>query len=138
MKILFNTAALALLLFSLFTTSCEKAKIAAIITPMSFTSTATTPGNNNPTVTTGNAVEVAVGTFVRIEPKISDEWKKCNGKWTITVEGAFTNDDYSCGKDEHTGVINFVPKKPGVYKIRFTYTCPDGSFTSNTITITAK
>jgi len=138
MKALLKTSALALLLISLFTTSCEKAKIAAIITPMGFTSTSNTPGNNNPTVVTGNAVEVAVDAMVRIEPKISDEWKKCNGTWTMTVEGAWTNDDYSCGKDEHTGVLNFIAKKPGVFKIKFKYTCPDGSFTSATITVTAR
>lgn len=137
MKALLKTSTLALLLICLFTTSCEKEKLAAILTPMGFTSTAT-QGNNNPTVVNGNSVEVAVGTFVRIEPIISDEWKKCKGTWTITVEGALSNDDYSIGKDEKTGVANFIPKKPGVYKIKFTYTCPGGSFTSGTITVTAR
>jgi hypothetical protein len=139
MKKLFTISAIALVLCGLFAVSCKKETIAAILAGINFkTSSTAALGNNNPTVTNGFNVEVSNGSFVRIEPLLPDEWKKCNGTWTQTIEGTWTNDDYSCGKDLHTGVVNFIPKKTGVFKITFTYTCPDGSKTSRTITITVK
>ena len=127
MKKLFKNAAIVLVLISFFATSCEKEKVIAILTPVGFTATYTPQGTNNPTVVKGDNVNVTTGTFIRIEPILPDEWKKCKGKWTHTVEGAWTNDDYSCVKDANTGVVNFIPKKKGTFKIKFTYTCPDGS-----------
>ncbi len=135
MKKLLKISTIALILFSFMATSCDKEKLAAILRPVSFNSTYTTQGNNKPIVVKKDTVEVTVGTFIRIEPVLGDEWKKCRGTWAHSVEGAWTSDDYSAGRDTNTGVMNFSPKKPGTFRIKFTYTCPDGSFTSKTITI---
>ena len=136
MKKLFKNAAIVLVLLSFFATSCEKEKAAPPAGAIGFKAACTPQGTNNSTVVNGDSVRVTTGTFIRIEPILSDEWKKCKGKWTHTVEGAWTNDDYSAGGDANTGVFNFTPHKKGTFKIKFTYTCPDGSSTSATITIT--
>jgi hypothetical protein len=130
MKKLFQSSAFALLFLGYFASSCEKAKVgpaaAVAVTPraIQFKSIYTPNGGNNQTIVSGDTVTVAIGTFIRIEPQLPDSIKKCNGTWTQTVAPPMTNDDYSAVKDLKTGVVNFIPKKPGTFTINFTYTCP--------------
>jgi hypothetical protein len=137
MKKLFKNAAILLVLISFFAISCKKEKPAPPPPAgnFGFTAACTPKGTNNTTQVNGDTVKVTTETTIRIEPLLPDAWKKCKGKWTHTVEGAWTNPDYSAGMDKNTGVVNFIPKKKGIFTIKFTYTCPDGSSTSATITI---
>ena len=120
MKKLFKNSAIVLVLISFFAVSCEKEKVApataaAVAIPgFGFKTAYTLAGTNNQNtkaVENGGSVSVTKETFIRIEPVLPDVWKKCNGTWTITIEGPWTNDDYSAVKDLKTGVINFIPKK---------------------------
>lgn len=136
MKKLITISAMALVLFSLFAVSCKKEKpVPPPAGSFAFKAACTPKGTNNTTLVNGDTVRVTVGTFARIEPILPDVWKKCKGKWSHTIEGAWTSADYASGSDANTGVFNFTPHKKGTFKIKFTYTCPDGSSISATITI---
>jgi hypothetical protein len=144
MKKLLKTSAFALIVLGFFASSCEKAKVApaaaVAVTPrvIQFKSICTPNGGNNQTVVSGDTVTAAIGTFIRIEPQLPDSVKKCNGTWTQTVAPPMTNDDYSAVKDLKTGVVNFIPKKPGMFTIIFTYTCPGKLPYTASITIIIK
>ena len=136
MKKLFKNSAIAWVLFSFFAISCEKEKpVPPPAGSFDFKTACTPRGTNNTTLVNGDSVTITTETFIRIEPILPDAWKKCKGKWSFTVEGTWTSADYSSGSDANIGFFNFTAHKKGTFKIKFTYTCPDGSFISATITI---
>lgn len=74
------------------------------------------------------------GKVIHLDPYLHGSGICCDGTWGYTVE--FGNKVYGSTQDPKTGEVTFIPGSPGTYKITITYTCPDGTKYSASITIT--
>lgn len=137
MKKLFSNSAIALVLFSFFAVSCDKVKPAPPVpAPMAMeAATNFTPkGETKPKVVKGD-LEGERGLAYYIVPKLTV--CKCIGVWTFDIT-APKNTNFNKEQDKKTGTVGFITMSGGTYKITITYTCPDGSSVSATVTITVK
>ena len=138
MKKLLKISTLALVMLSLFTTSCKKEDLPAAPPPppADEVKVTWTPENSSaPITTTGDIKDGEVGKDFTFEPKLGTPPCK-NGTWHLKVE-APEKQQFACVFGHmFTGkfIIRFFSK--GTYKVIFTYKCPDGSSASVSVNIT--
>jgi hypothetical protein len=138
MKKLFSISTIAVILLSFLVTSCDKETPVAPPVPAPMTMEATTTwtpnGETKPKVEKGD-FEGVRGMAYYIVPKLNV--CNCNGTWTYDVE-APKNTAFNKDQNKTTGTVGFITMSYGTYKIIITYTCPNGSSVSKTVTITVK
>lgn len=138
MKKLFTNSAMALILFSFAAVSCEKenpAPPAAAPIVMETKTTWTPGGTTTPKTVKGDVEEGERGIVYMIEPKLSV--CNCMGKWSHSV-ARLNNNVYTSRTDERNGAVYFSSLISGTYVITITFTCPDKSSVSTTVSITVK
>lgn len=136
MKKLLKYSAMAFILF--IAASCEKenpAPPAPVPMVMEASTSFTAPGATKPTIVKGDIEEGVRGITYTIKPVLNV--CNCAGIWTFKV-AELNNNQYSGGVDKRNGEVRFMSMLSGTYKITITFTCPDGSSVSTTVSITVK
>ena len=139
MKKLFKTSMPVLFLLSLVFTSCDKEEVknpapanpnnAVFWINYKWTNAAGVAKSGS-----GDIKDGEKGKAYKLDPYLHGAGICNNGQWSYKVE--FGNKDYIASQDPKTGEVTFVPGSTGTYTITITYTCPDGTKYSATITIT--
>lgn len=140
MKKLCKLSTLALILFSIVATSCEKETPAAPApapAPMTMetTTTFTPAGTTTPKIVKGDIEEGERGVLYVIVPKINV--CNCAGTWSYTM-APMNNPQYIHKMDVRNGAVSFSAAVSGTYKFTITFKCPNGSSVSTVVTITIK
>lgn len=138
MKKLFKSFIPVLALVSLFLSSCDKEQPGDGKATMSikYNYTATQP-NQGSGSGSGNIANGIVHAVYILDPYLHGSGVCANGRWSYTVTQAPKAATFIATQDSKTGAVTFVPgSSPATYTITITYTCPDGTPYSGTITIT--
>jgi hypothetical protein len=142
MKKLLKSFIPVLALFSLFFTSCEKEKQMQntadpnAVFSINYKYTAQTPiqvsGSGS-----GNIANGIVHAVYLLDPYLHGSGICQGGKWSYKVKPNPKTATFAATQDGKTGVVTFIGgSSPATYDITITYTCPDGSSYSATISIT--
>ena len=141
MKKLFKSFIPVLALFSLFFTSCEKDSPAGANDPnavfwINYKYTAPPP-NQASGSGSGNIANGIVHAVYLLDPYLHGSGICQGGKWSFTVKPNPKTATFAATQNQKTGVVTFSGgSSPATYEITITYTCPDGSSYSATISIT--
>lgn len=142
MKKLFKSFIPVLALFSLFFASCEKEKqkqnAADPNAVFWINYKYTTPAPNQASGSgKGNIANGIVRAVYLLDPYLHGSGICQGGKWSFTVKPNPRTAVFAATQDQKTGAVTFIGgSSPATYQITITYTCPDGSSYSATITIT--
>ena len=138
MKKLFKSFIPVLALFSLFFASCKKENTAGpnAVFSIRYTYTASPP-NQASGSGSGNIANGIVHAVYLLDPYLHGSGICQGGKWSFTVKPNPRTATFAATQHEKTGVVTFSGgSSPATYEITITYTCPDGSSYSATISIT--
>ena len=138
MKKLFKSLIPALALFSLFFTSCEKENTAGPNAVFWINYKYTAPPPNQASGSgSGNIANGIVHAVYLLDPYLHGSGICQGGKWSFTVKPNPRTATFAATQNNKTGVVTFSGgSSPATYDITITYTCPDGSSYSATISIT--
>ena len=138
MKKLFKSFIPVLALFSLFFTSCEKENTADPNAVFSIKYKYTAPAPNQASGSgSGNIANGIVHAVYLLDPYLHGSGICQGGKWSFTVKPNPRTATFAATQNNKTGVVTFSGgSSPATYEITITYTCPDGSSYSATISIT--
>ena len=139
MKKLFKSFIPVLTLLSLFLISCDKenpAAPAAATAHFSIKYTYTTPKNVTGSGS-GDILNGIVHGVYRLDPYLHGADICQGGTWSYKVKPNPKTATFMATQDPNTGMVTFSGgSSPASYEITITYTCPDGTSYSATITIT--
>ena len=138
MKKLFKSFIPVLALFSLFFASCKKENTAGpnAVFSIRYKYTAQPP-NQASGSGSGNIANGIVHAVYLLDPYLHGSGICQGGKWSFTVKPNPRTATFAATQHEKTGVVTFSGgSSPATYDITITYTCPDGSTYSATISIT--
>ena len=127
-----------LALFSLFISSCEKEKPAnsnaEFYIRYSYTVAQPNQGSGSGT---GNIANGIVNAVYQLDPYLHGTGICQNGKWSYEVKIDPKTAVFLATQDPKTGMVTIkVGTAKATYTITITYTCPDGTSYSATVTIT--
>ncbi len=139
MKKLFKSFIPVLALISLFFSSCKKENPvpdANALFYINYSYTAPPPNQGNGSGS-GNIANGIVRAVYILDPYLHGSGICQGGTWSFTVKQNPKAAAFAATQDPKTGKVTFIPgSSPATYKITITYTCPDGTSYSATITIT--
>jgi len=142
MKKISNLLIPALILFSLFISSCEKENHNApapdpnAVFWINYSFTAQPP-NQATGSGSGNIANGIVNAVYKLDPYLHGSGICQGGKWSHEVKVNPKTAVFMSAQDTKTGIVTFKPgSSPATYTITITYTCPDGTSYSASITIT--
>lgn len=134
MKKLLKISTLALVMLSLFTTSCEKADVAPEAPAGEIKVTWTPEYSTAPVTTTSDIKDGEVSKEYKFEPKLTNPLCP-DGIWSMDIDKP--KDAFVYGvNDPKTGKATLTLKTKGTYKFTFTYKCPGCKAVSLSISIT--
>ena len=140
MKQLFTKTIPVLFLLSLIFSSCDKENPANPANPgtatfwINYKYTPKTPPQTEQSGS-GNITNGQTGVMFHLDPYLHGSGICNDGKWSYKVQAPAGN-TWVASQDPKTGKVDFITGTPGTYTITITYTCPDGTSYSASISIT--
>ena len=138
MKKLFKSFIPVLTLISLFFSSCDKDHPVDenAVFYITYTYTAQPP-NAGTGSGSGNITNGILHAMYKLDPYLHGSGLCANGKWSYDIKTNPKTALFVASQDPKTGLVSFSPgTAAATYTITITYTCPDGTSYSATITIT--